>query len=369
MMAQGTAPTRRPVRQPGVHVPEIKELLDSRARYRTIVVVSVIFILLACLVVVSNASVRSTEEQSIPRAVVLVVPHLSSDMLEAALVSNKAPFIALLSAADGMYARPRAQNTELAASLVTILTGNVTSTATDLVGATSFLRTMRKAGKKAIVLAPSLYWSAQQQEEKAKKEATRANGRCSRVGLLDSECCGVACAAEDETAYCNAVEKLLSCDGKAELYEEEVLEGFRSLQKHEADLLYAHVNVLSGGGGTTEKERLAALSDISIMDGTLGKIALAAIERSRASKESWLIMLVGAGGDGLTRTPLAMAAYARGGLVRLGPIPEEEMTLADIAPTVLHWFGLSPAGDARRVRGLCSTGIAVNSCENTTSWP
>ncbi|RNE98929.1 hypothetical protein TraAM80_08503 [Trypanosoma rangeli] len=113
---------------------------------------------------------------------------------------------------------------------------------------------------------------------------------------------------------------------------------------------------------------MASMSDISIMDGTLGKLALAVSERSSTTKESWLLMLVGAGGGGLEKVPLVMAAYARGGLVRFGPIAEEA-TLADVAPTVLHWFGLSSAGEAQRVRGMCSTGVTVTSCETTTNWP
>ncbi|RNF13215.1 uncharacterized protein Tco025E_06280, partial [Trypanosoma conorhini] len=100
----------------------------------------------------------------------------------------------------------------------------------------------------------------------------------------------------------------------------------------------------------------------------VGKLALAVIERSSTTKESWLIMLVGAGGGGLERVPLVMAAYARGGLVRFGPIAEDA-TLADVAPTVLHWFDLSSANDMTRVRGMCSTGVFVTSCKTTTNWP
>ncbi|RNE98930.1 hypothetical protein TraAM80_08504 [Trypanosoma rangeli] len=348
----------KPVTQPGVHAPEIKALLNSRATYRTAIVVAVIFLLLACLVVVATSSVQQGEDQSLPRAIVLVVPHLPPSLLEAAMASNKAPFLGLLSAADGIYSRLTAKNKELTSSLVTVLTGEGNSSATNLVGATSFLARMRKAGRKPVVVASSSYWSGQE---------AGSDGNCGRVGLLDSECSGLKCPAATEAAYCNAAEKLISCDGKAQLYEEDVLEGFRHLMQHDGDLLYAHANVLSGPA-TTDEERMASMSDISIMDGTLGKLALAVSERSSTTKESWLLMLVGAGGGGLEKVPLVMAAYARGGLVRFGPIAEEA-TLADVAPTVLHWFGLSSAGEAQRVRGMCSTGVTVTSCETTTNWP
>ncbi|EAN89493.1 hypothetical protein C3747_25g93 [Trypanosoma cruzi] len=356
-MSQETLSAKQ-VNQPGVHAPEVKALLSARARYRTVVVVAVTFLLLACLFVISSSSSEQGEGRYRPRAIVLIVPHLPPDMLEAAMASNKAPFLGLISAADGVYARPLAKNTELSSSLVTILTGRVDSSATGLVGATSFLGKMKRAGRKPVVLAAASYWSAQ---------VAAADGNCSRVGLFDSECSGLRCPAATEAAYCNAAEKLLSCDGKAQLYEEDVLEAFRHLMQHDGDLLYAHANALCGTVSTDE-ERMAVLSDISIMDSTLGKIALAVIERSSTTRESWLIMLVGAGGNGLERVPLVMVAYAKGGLVRFGPIPEEA-TLADVAPTVLHWFALSSHGDAQRVRGMCSTGVAAISCETTTRWP
>lgn len=335
---------------------EIEALLKRRATHRTVIVVALIFLLLAFLVV-SSSSGRRGEVRTRPRAIVLVVPHLRPEAVEAAMASNKAPFLGSLSATDGIYARLRARNTGLTASLVTMLTGSVNSSATNLVGATSFLGELKRAGKRPIVLAPSVYWSAQ----------GPTSGNCSRVGLLDSECAGTACPPTTEAAYCNAAEKLLPCDGKAQLYTEDVLGAFRHLMRHDGDLLYAHADVTSGAAATRE-EHLALLSDVSVMDGTLGKLALAAIERTRATSESWLLVLVGAGGDHLQEVPLAMAAYAAGNLVRLGPIPDDA-TLADVGPTVLHWYALSSPSDSQRVRGLCSTGVIVSSCKKTTNWP
>ncbi|KEG09627.1 hypothetical protein DQ04_04921020 [Trypanosoma grayi] len=349
--------SQKPVKQPGVHAPEIKEALSSRAMYRTIIVVAIIFLLLACLAVVSSASTQQGEDRSRPRAIVVVVPYLRPDILEAAMASNKAPFLGLLSAADGIYARLRTRNADLMPSLVTLLTGSEQSSAANLEGATSFLRALKKAGKTPVVLAPSSYWS----------EQGVAGSNCSRVGLLDSECSGVTCPAATAMAYCNAAEKLLACSSKAQLYEEEALEGFRHLLKHDGDLLYVHANVSSGTAAANE-ERMTGMSDISIMDGTLGKLALAIIKRSSETKESWLLMLVGAGGNGLTEVPLVMAAYARGSLLRFGPIPEDA-TLADIGPTVLNWYGLASISDAPRVRGMCSSGVLVDNCESTTNWP
>ncbi|ORC93569.1 uncharacterized protein TM35_000014460 [Trypanosoma theileri] len=353
----------KPVKQPGVHAPEIKAALNARAMYRTIIVTSVVFLLLACLAVISSSSMKEGEDRSRPRGLVLVVPHLAPDILEAAMESNKAPFIGLLSAADGIYTRLQTRNADLMASLVTMLTGNENSTATNLVGATSFLQELKRVGKKPIVLAPSLYWSAENKEA----GSNSSSKICSHVGLFDSECSGLACPAVNETAYCNVAEKLLSCNGKAHLYQEETVEAFHHFMQHDGDLLYVHMD-LSNGTPTTNEEALSMMSDISVMDGTLGKLALAAIKRSTETKESWLIMLVGAGGGGLAEVPLMMAAYVRGGLVRFGPI-SKNATLADIGPTLQNWYGLISEGDAHRVRGMCSTGILVSNCENTTNWP
>ncbi|KAH9577504.1 hypothetical protein LSM04_007055 [Trypanosoma melophagium] len=356
--------SEKPVKQPRVHAPEIKTALSSRALYRTILVTSVVFLLLACLAVISSASIKEGEDRSRPRALVFVVPHLPPDVLEAAMASNKAPFLGLLSAAAGIYARLQTRNTELMASLVTMLTGNESSTATNLAGATSFLRELKRVGKKPIVLAPSSYWSA---ERVAGSNSNSNSSSCLRVGLFDSECSGLACPAANETAYCNAAEKLVSCDGKAHLYQEETLEAFRHFMKHDGDLLYVHMG-FSTGAISTHEETLALMSDIGVMDGTLGKLALAANRRSIEAKESWLIMVVGAGGGGLTEVPLMMAAYVRGGLVRFGPIPGNA-TLADIRPTLQNWYGLISEDAAGRVRGMCSTGVLVRNCGTTTNWP
>ncbi|RNC56934.1 hypothetical protein TcCL_ESM05504, partial [Trypanosoma cruzi] len=97
-MSQETLSAKQ-VNQPGVHAPEVKALLSARARYRTVVVVAVTFLLLACLFVISSSSSEQGEGRYRPRAIVLIVPHLPPDMLEAAMASNKAPFLGLISAA------------------------------------------------------------------------------------------------------------------------------------------------------------------------------------------------------------------------------------------------------------------------------
>lgn len=332
---------------------EIKGLMESRAMSRAVNVV--VFVFLAVIFFfVASSPIRDEEKTCCrPRVILLVVPHLHPGMLEEAMASNKAPFLGHISAFNGTYTRLYAKNTDLRESLVTIFTGKTSPGAASLAGKTSFLGKLKRAGKKPVVLAPQLYWSTK----------GSANDSCDNIGLLDAECFGFSCPQESQAAYCNALERFLSCEDRSQLYNEDAVEAFKHLIQNDGDILYVHT-WFSSGMATTSEDRMAILSDISVVDSIFGKLALAAMEHSRVTSESWLLMVVGAGDGRLKEVPLVMTAYAKGATVRLGSIPKNA-TLADISPTVLHWYGLSSPNDSQWLRGICSTGVAVENCPST----
>lgn len=112
---------------------------------------------------------------------------------------------------------------------------------------------------------------------------------------------------------------------------------------------------------------------INLIDASFGQIALALVQRTRAVKENWLLVLVGDGNNEKAEAPLYMAAYSRGELVQLQKLDTQPHYTTQIYTTILKWFNIDTSKDDKNVDqtviGLCSDGIHVRNCQanNTTT--
>lgn len=345
-----------PPKEPGTHTnAEVREALHARALRRTVIVTALIFLLIACLAVVSSTAQEyegPEDTTSQPKMVMIVADGLTPDIMENSLRSNKAPFTRLLNSSGGIYGY-LSTPAGTGSPLVRLLTGTANTASATLSGATSFLGVLKKYGKKPVVLAPTSYWSSNQ---------IGSGTACTHVGLFDSECNGTECPADNENAYCNAFYKIIACDGSAELYREDIIKAFQKTVEISADILYVQLSnfMKEESASVNYSSVLQLYSEMNLIDGAMGQLVLSLAERTRATTENWLIVVTGSGARA-TQTPMVMAAYSRGQLLQLNDLGRASTT--DIYNTVLRWFGVSTAED--NLIGICTDGIHAANCKTT----
>ncbi|AYU82500.1 protein of unknown function - conserved [Leishmania donovani] len=342
-----------PPKEPGTHTnAEVKEALHARALRRTVLVTAVVFLLLACLAVVSNTARKTVGDTRKPKMVMIVAKGLSPMSVGRALRSNKSPFMRLLSKAGGQFATIAAKST--ANPLVNLLTGSATISADTLVNTTSILGWLKSQDKHTIVAAPSAYWSL----------GAAGTSPCPQVGLLDTECSGQKCPETKESAYCNAFRKYITCDDCAQLYNDEILLGFEKMINHSADALYFQLSKLAEAEVNNPELAVQERSEVNLLDSTVGRIALALSRRTSEEAENWLMIVTSDGANAEMAAPLLMVVYTKGELVQLSDIAEDANT-ADVANTIKYWFKSSNVNTSRLL-GICTDGEKVENCKSTT---
>ncbi|GET92247.1 hypothetical protein, conserved [Leishmania tarentolae] len=343
----------QPLKEPGTHTnAEVKEALHARAMRRTVLVTAVVFLLLACLAVVSNTARKTVSDVRRPRAVLIVAKGLSPISVGRSMRSNKSPFMRLLSEAGGQLASIAASNT--ANPLVNLLTGSTTIDADTLANTTSILGWLKAQEKRTIVAAPSAYWSL----------GAAGTSPCPQVGLLDTECSNDQCPETKASAYCNAFRKYITCDDCSQLYKDEILLSFEKMVNHSADALYFQLNKLAGKEVSNPKLAVQEGSEVNLLDSTVGRIALALSKRTREEAENWLMIVTGDGANAEMAAPLLVVAYTKGGLVQLNDI-SKDATTADVASTVKYWFNGKNVNTSRLL-GICTDGERLENCKSTT---
>lgn len=341
-----------PPKEPGTHTnAEVKEALHARALRRTILITAVVFLLLACLAVISNAARDAVGVTNTPKMVLIVAKGLSPDIIGHAMNSNKAPFTRLLYSLGGAYSAIDATG---ANRMVNLLTGSSTSTATTLAGATSILGWLTKQKKAAVVAAPSAYWSL----------GTAGTETCPQIGLFDTECSGSACPAENAAAYCNAHRKYITCNDRAQLYQDELPAAFTKAVELSADALYFQISGIKEAAENDLDESAQERSEVNLLDAAVGQIAMALSARSAKKAENWLLMVTGDGDNAAGKAPLLVAAYSNGEIVQLNSIPSDAKT-SDVANTVKRWF-MDTSVDSSRLLGICTDGATVTNCKKSS---
>ncbi|EPY24812.1 hypothetical protein STCU_06992 [Strigomonas culicis] len=269
------------------------------------------------------------------------------------MASSKSPFMRLLNSSGALMGEV-ATSTVSGSSLVQLLTGSQTNTATTLQGQTSFLRTLKSNGIKPLIAAPSSYWSG---------STSDSSGTCASVGLFDTECSGTACPDGTASAYCNTFRKYITCDSASELYQYQIMGAFEEGLRTGSDLIYVQV---PGMTLTTENvgNTLQLQSHINLLDNALGQLATTIVQRTKSHEENWNIVLVGATGDTTTHTvPFFTTVYSSGEVVQLEKSLPSSPTTADIRTTVLQWFNTETSSlDTTRLLGICSKGSVVVNC-------
>ncbi|KAG5468231.1 hypothetical protein LSCM1_02209 [Leishmania martiniquensis] len=342
-----------PPKEPGTHTNiEVKEALHARALRRTVLVTAVVFLLLACLAVVSNTARKTVGGTGKPKAVILVAKGLSPMSVSRAMKSNKSPFMRLLSRKGGRLASVAA-NYNTTNPLVNLLTGSATVAADTLAGVTTIFGWLKAQKKKVVVAAPSTYWSSG-------KEGTDP---CPQVGLLDTECSGQRCPEAKASAYCNAFRKYITCDDCAQLYNQEILLAFEKMVNESADALYFQVSPLVEAEVNNVERVVQERSLVNLLDAAVGRIALALSERTSKVSENWLLILTSDGANAEKAAPLLVAVYTKGELVQLKDIEEDAQT-TDVAKTIKHWFK-GTTSNSSRLLGICTSGEKVENCKNT----
>lgn len=341
-----------PPKEPGTHTnAEVKEALHARALRRTVLVTAVVFLLLACLAVVSNTARKTVGDARRPRMVIIVASGLSPMSVGRAMRSNKSPFMRLLSKAGGQFASIAASNT--ANPLVNLLTGSSTSNADTLANTMSILGWLKSQEKNTIVAAPSAYWSL----------GVAGTSPCPQVGLLDTECSGLMCPETKESAYCNAFRKYITCDDCAQLYNDEILLGFEKMVNQSADALYFQLDKLAEAEVNNTELAVQERSEVNLLDSAVGRIALALSTRTSKEAENWLMIVTSDGANAEMAAPLLVVVYTKGELVQLSDIAKDANT-ADLANTIKYWFKGKNVNTSRLL-GICTDGEKVENCKIT----
>ncbi|KPI83883.1 hypothetical protein ABL78_7081 [Leptomonas seymouri] len=340
-----------PPKEPGTHTnAEVKEALHARALRRTILITAVVFLLLACLAVVSNSARDAVSDNGNPKLVLIVAKGLSPTVVSHAMKSNKAPFIRLLNATGGSYASVDASYAASSNRMVNLLTGSSEEAKGSLWGSTSILGWLKTQKKKVVVAAPSSCWSL----------GTAGANPCTRVGLLDTECSADACPEEKKSAYCNADRKFITCDDHAQLYQDELPTAFQRATNMSADALYFQISGISEAASGDLEASTKELSEMNLLDAAVGRIALALSIRTSKTNENWLVIVTSDGDNAEQKAPLLVAAYTKGELVQLNSIAADART-SDVFNTVKMWFQ-SKAADRNRLLGICTCGTVVKNC-------
>lgn len=347
------------MKPPGTHTnSEVKEALHARARLRTYCISALVILLLACLLVIYNTAQEYENEEAIeaaPKMVIVVAGDLSYPAVALAKRSEKAPFIHQLVATGGSLGKLQAKYETGGSALVKLLTGDNATNALTLEGQQSFLRRVKEAGYKPAIVAPPSYWSA---------TATDALGACPRVGLLDTECSGMACPGQNADAYCNTAFKYTTCEGVAQFFADDVVQGFRRAAESGADLIYIQAEGIQSDLYDSQERPISSMlerfSNISLLDSFMGEIALSLTQRTSTVNENWLMALTSEGQNNYFQAPLFISVYSRGMTAQLRNIPETAKT-TDIVPTVLRWFDVSQTEDD--VVGICSNGKKIKNCD------
>lgn len=340
-----------PPKEPGTHTnAEVKEALHARALRRTVLITAVVFFLFACLAVVSNSAREAVGDTGKPKLLLLVAKGLSPTTLQHAMSSNKAPFIRLLSSMGGAYAAVDATAAASSNRLANLLAGSVSETRTNLAGTTSILGWVKAQDKRTVVAAPPSAWTLR----------TAGSDTCPQVGLLDSECSGDACPAEKASAYCNANRKFITCDDRAQLYQNEFPLAFATAMNASADVLYFQSSGVQAAAASALEEAAQERSEVNLLDAALGRVSLALAMRTAKTTENWLIIVTSDGDNAENQAPLLVAAYTKGDIVQLNAIAGDAKT-TDIFNTVKMWFQAKDA-NKDRLLGICTNGAVVKNC-------
>ncbi|KAG5467831.1 hypothetical protein LSCM4_00916 [Leishmania orientalis] len=341
-----------PPKEPGTHTnAEVKAALHARALRRTVIVTAVVFLLLACLAVVSNTARKTVGDTGKPKVVLIVAKGLSPMSVSRAMRSNKSPFMRLLSRAGGQFASIAA-NYNTTNPLINLLTGSATVTAGTLAGTTTILGWLKKQQMNAVVAAPSTYWSI----------GEAGADPCPQVGLLDTECSGQKCPEAKDLAYCSAFRKYITCDDHAQLYNEELLLAFRKMVNYSADALYFQVSELAEAEVNNVELVVQERSEVNLLDSAVGRVALALSERTSKVAENWLMIVTSDGANSEKAAPLLVAVYTKGELVQLNDIDKDAKTI-DVAATIKYWFKGADV-DTTRLLGICTDGEKVANCKS-----
>lgn len=351
---------------PGTHTNEkVREALHARGRMRMYCIASLVVLLLACLLVIYNTAQEYEDENEMdaaPKMVFIVAGDISYPAAFLARASGKLPFMRQLLATGSIFEKLNS-NLSSGSALVKVLTGEINTTSLTLEGHLSFLRAVKEAEFKPALIASSSYFSATEGD---------TVGDCSHVGLLDTECVGSSCPGQNSAAYCNAAVKYATCSGINQYLTDDLFKGFKKAVENGADLIYIQADGLLNDGYTLvnrpPKEMLERFSKINLIDGLIGKVALSISKRTSTINENWLITMVSAGDNSYDQSPLFMAAYSKGMIVKLQQFAENELkTIANIFPTVLKWFSIelpssSQTTNVAEAVGICSSGKKLKNC-------
>ncbi|CAJ1019836.1 hypothetical protein, conserved [Leishmania lindenbergi] len=341
-----------PPKEPGTHTnAEVREALHARALRRTVLVTAVVFLLLVCLTVVSNTARKTVGDTGKPKLLLIVAKGLAPISVRRAMLSNKSPFMRLLSKVGGKFASISA-NYSTSNPLINLLTGSAVLTADTLAETTSILGWLKAQKKRTVVAAPSMYWSS----------GEAGTFPCPQVGLLDTECSGQKCPEEKDSAYCNAFRKYITCDDHAQLYNSEILLAFEKMLNHSADALYFQLSSLAEAEVNNPKVVVQERSEVNLLDSAVGSIALALSRRTANKAENWLMIITSDGANSEMTAPLLVVVYTKGELVQLNDIAEDAKT-TDVANTIMHWFKGSNVNTARLL-GICTSGEKVENCKS-----
>lgn len=336
---------------------------SRRTAYRAILAVgTVVAIIVACITVVLTSGGSTVAGRVVPKALVVVVPGLNPTVLESAMASNKAPNMAMLAAAGGTYDRVAANSSDPTASLISLLTGtpvafhNVTDASRLSAfynGAPSLLRYAKTASLRTSVIASEKYFSA--------GGYLAGSATCATVGLLDQECIGAACPNLDSSSYCSALTKIVLPNDESALMGTTLSTAVQgSLDARE--LILALVACFEDRRSDDDNS-LRALSNVALLDGVVGQLALVLAQRSYQSSENWLLVVAGDGVNAQQQAPLLVAAYAAGAVANLNPINSLNGNVVDVFATVQAWFGVpNPAGVVGIAQGVCRDGSQKVSC-------
>ncbi|KAG5493926.1 hypothetical protein JKF63_01758 [Porcisia hertigi] len=340
-----------PPKEPGTHKnAEVKEALHARAIRRTVVVTAVVFLLLACLAVVSNTAREAVGNTGKPKMVILVVKGWSPMSVKRAMRSHTPSFMRLLSNTGGQLMSITA-NYSTTTPLINLLTGSAALSANTLANTTSILGWLRMHGMRTVVAAPATYWSL----------GTAGTTPCPQVGLLDTECSDQKCPEVKGSAYCNVFRKYITREDVGELYRDNIMESLDKTISYSADALYVQLDKLTEAVPNNTKLAVKERSEMHLLDSAVGLLSMILSYRTSVELENWLMIVTSDGDNSEKAAPLLVAVYTRGELAQLNDIATGAMT-TDIFSTIKHWFGGSGV-DKKRLLGICTHGDEVKNCE------
>lgn len=347
------------------HVSFFGQKVERRVAYRALLGVLTLLIIAAVFlaVAITSGSRSSGSTSVVPKVVVILAPGFNPIIAESAMASNKAPNLALLTAAGGSYGRVSSNATDATAALVSLLTGspvnyhNVTSfdsISAFYNGAPSFLRYARTASLRTTVVSSAKYFSL--------GSTLAGSANCGSIGVLDAECVGLSCAGSDSTSYCNALTKFVVANDATALMGSTIATAFGDTADSR-EMTLVLTNAFEGNRNDDDNS-LAALSSAALLDGVVGQILVNVAQRSYVNSENWLVIVAGDGVNTLQQAPFFVGAYTSGAVATLSALRSPSVAnIVDVFTTALAWLGIpNPVGAVGVAEGICHDGTSTAAC-------